>query len=218
MEEIIMDKSVKKIIDVHCERVKVALEKKRFLCDVVENAQEAKELIKTLIPAGASVGFGGSMTLSEMGVKEMLRSMDVVYQDRDNPALSRSELHDVLRDAFKADVYITSTNAITLQGELYNVDGLGNRVAAMIFGPKKVIVVCGYNKICKDEEEAKKRICMVAAPMNAERLSKDTPCRKVGECCNCNSEQRICDAYVAIKRSHEAGRIHVILVKEEYGY
>ena len=213
-----MDNNVKKIIEVHCQRVKQALEKKRFLCDVVENAEEAKELIKTLIPSGASVGFGGSMTLSEMGIKEMVRSLDVDYQDRDNPALSRSELYEVLREAFTADVYITSTNAITFQGELYNVDGTGNRVAAMIFGPKKVIVVCGYNKICKDEEEAKKRICMMAAPMNAERLNKDTPCRKVGECCNCNSEQRICDAYVAIKRSHEAGRIHVILVKEEYGY
>ena len=218
MEEIIMDKNVKRIIDVQCDRVKQALEKKRFLCDVVENAEEARELIRTLVPSGASVGFGGSMTLNEMGVKEMLRSMDVVYQDRDNPSLTRQELMDVLREAFTADVYITSTNAITLQGELYNVDGTGNRVAAMIFGPKKVIVVAGYNKICKDEEDAKKRICMVAAPMNTERLNKDTPCRKVGECCNCNSDQRICDAYVAIKRCHDAGRIHVILVKEEYGY
>ena len=112
-----MDKNVMKIVDVQCQRVKQALEKKRFLCDVVENADEAKDLIKTLIPNGASVGFGGSMTLSEMGIKEMIRSMDVVYQDRDNPALSRSELHEVLRDAFTADVYVTSTNAITLQGE-----------------------------------------------------------------------------------------------------
>ncbi|MBR5794584.1 MAG: lactate utilization protein [Erysipelotrichaceae bacterium] len=213
-----MDANSKKVIDVQCNRVKQALEKKRFACDVVENAEEARELVKSLIPNGASVGFGGSMTLNETGIKDMIREMDVVYQDRDNPALSREQLHEVLREAFTADVYVTSTNAITLQGELYNVDGLGNRVAAMIFGPKKVIVVAGYNKICKDEETAKKRICMVAAPMNTERLNKDTPCRKVGECCNCNSEQRICDAYVAIKRSHEAGRIHVILVKESYGY
>ncbi|MBQ7890790.1 MAG: lactate utilization protein [Erysipelotrichaceae bacterium] len=213
-----MDANSKKIVDVHCNRVKQALEKKRFLCDVVENAQEARELVKSLIPNGASVGFGGSMTLNETGIKDMIREMDVVYQDRDNSALSREQLHEVLREAFTADVYVTSTNAITLQGELYNVDGLGNRVAAMIFGPKKVIVVCGYNKICKDEEEAKKRICMIAAPINAERLHKDTPCRQIGECCNCNSEQRICDAYVALKRCHEAGRIHVILVKESYGY
>ncbi len=213
-----MDANSKKVIDVQCNRVKQALEKKRFLCDVVENAQEARELVKSLIPNGASVGFGGSMTLNETGIKEMIRSMDVVYQDRDNPALSREQLHEVLREAFTADVYVTSTNAVTMQGELYNIDGLGNRVAAMIFGPKKVIVVAGYNKICKDMEDAKRRLCMIAAPMNTERLQKDTPCRQIGECCNCNSEQRICDAFVELKRCHEKGRIHVILVKESYGY
>ena len=218
MGVVIMNEASKTIIDVQCQRVKQALEKKRFLCDVVENAQEACDLIETLIPTKASVGFGGSVSLQEMGIKERIRQMDVVYQDRDNPNLSRAELMQVLKEAFTADVYVTSTNAITLQGELYNVDGTGNRVAAMIFGPEKVIVVAGYNKICKDLEDAKRRVSCVAAPMNAARLHKDTPCTKVGECCNCTSEQRICDSYVEIRRCHIPGRIHVILVKEAYGY
>ncbi|MDD6468199.1 MAG: lactate utilization protein [Erysipelotrichaceae bacterium] len=213
-----MNEVKQEYISLQCQRVKQALEKKRFLCDVVKDAKEARKMIHSLIEENQSVSFGGSMTLEETGILDELRSMPIQLQDRNVPFSSREQRDNLLRQAFTSDVFVTSTNAITLQGELYNVDGTGNRVAAMIFGPKKVIVVCGCNKICRDMNEAEKRLACVAAPMNAIRLHRDTPCTKIGECCNCMSDDRICDAYVRIGRCHEEHRIHVILIEEAYGY
>lgn len=199
-------------------RTKAALEKRRFAATVVEDAAEARQVIAALIHEGETVSFGGSMTLEETGIQAMICQMPVNIQDRYKEGLSREERNDILRQAFTSDVFITSTNAITMQGELYNIDGTGNRVAAMIFGPKRVIVVAGCNKVVVNEEEAMLRVRNIAAPMNTERLNKDTPCRKLGFCADCTSEQRICDAFTALKRCHEAGRIHVILINEPYGY
>lgn len=213
-----MKEARQELIHLHCVRVKQALEKKQFLCDVVKDAKEAKELLQSLIAEGAKVSFGGSMTLEETGILQQLRQMPIELHDQNVPDITKEVRDDILREAFTSDVFVTSSNAITMQGDLYNIDGTGNRVAAMIFGPKKVYVVAGYNKICVDMQEAEKRLSCVAAPMNAIRLHKETPCTKIGECCNCTSVNRICDAYVRIGRSHIEKRIHVILIEEAYGY
>ena len=122
------------------------------------------------------------------------------------------------KKAFDADVYLTSTNAITMDGELYNVDGNGNRVAAMIYGPKKVIVVAGKNKIVENVEEAVKRNEEICAVKNSIRLNKGNPCEKVGHCVHCKSPSRICRAYTVIGFNRTFERIHIILVNEDLGY
>ena len=213
-----MDKFSKGIMNKRLLKVKASLEKRRFLCDIVENKEEAKNLVKSLIPQGASISLGGSMTLEETGILSMVYDMDVNVLDRYEEGLDREQRNEVLRKGFTSDVLLTSTNALTLQGDLYNIDGSGNRVASMIFGPKKVIVVMGQNKLVADMDEAKKRLTHLAAPANAARLDKGTPCIELGFCADCNNEGRICSSYVTISRSHELHRIHVIIIKEEYGY
>lgn len=123
-----------------------------------------------------------------------------------------------MREAFFADTYLTSTNALTEEGELYNVDGNGNRVAAMLFGPKQVIVVAGYNKIVADMEAACRRIEKIAAPANVVRLGLSAPCAQTGECMHCHSEGRICCDYVRMGMQRTPGRIKVIIVGEPLGY
>ena len=131
--------------------------------------------------------------------------------------MTREQSDAEARKAFSADTFIASTNAVTLQGELVNIDGHGNRVSAMIFGPKQVIIVAGYNKIVEDEEAAKKCIREIAAPANSVRLHKQTPCSKTGSCQDCYSKDRICSSYVKINYDKE-DRIRVILIAEAYGY
>jgi len=127
-------------------------------------------------------------------------------------------LKKLYRNTFSADVYFTSTNAITEKGELYNVDGNGNRVAAMLYGPDKVIIIAGINKIVENIEEAIKRNERVSAPANCKRLNRATPCVKVGHCIDCSSEERICNEYTIIRRQGNKDRIHVIFLNEELGY
>ena len=128
------------------------------------------------------------------------------------------ERDDLLREAFSSDYFITSSNAISMDGALYNIDGTGNRVAAMCFGPKNVLVICGLNKICENEEDAKYRVRNIAAVANTIRFNKNAPCTKIGYCVNCECEDRICDSFVKIDRSHVEGRIHIIFVKENLGF
>ena len=125
---------------------------------------------------------------------------------------------DVFKKAFTSDIFITSTNALTMDGCLYNIDGTGNRVAAMIFGPREVIVIAGLNKICQNEEEAIARIRHCSAPANAIRLNKKTPCTKTGHCMDCHSPDRICSSYVKLAYQKQVNRIKVIIVEENLGY
>ena len=149
---------------------------------------------------------------------DYLRSGKYKFLDRYVEGLSKDDLKKLYRDTFSADVYFTSTNAITEKGELYNVDGNGNRIAAMLYGPDKVIVIAGVNKIVRDIEEAVMRNERISAPANCKRLNRNTPCVKVGHCVNCSSEERICSEYTVIKRQGNKDRIHVIFLNEELGY
>lgn len=200
------------------------LKSNRMVPYFVKTKEEAKELMISLMKEGETVSVGGSMTLAEIGAMEELRSGKYNFLDRAAEGADREKIY---RDSFFADTYITSSNAITESGELYNVDGNGNRVSAMIFGPKSVIVIAGKNKIVKNLEEAAKRVKKIAAPKNTSRLSCDTYCSETGVCvaaeaknmCDgCKSESRICASYVALSYQRIKDRIKVIIVDEELGY
>lgn len=212
-----MDANVKEIIKIKMEACKKALEKNGMKAYLVEDAQAARELVNAMIKDHETVCDGGTMTLQETGIFDMLNHRDLVFHSHSDPTMTREQSDAEARKAFSADTFIASTNAVTLQGELVNIDGHGNRVSAMIFGPKQVIIVAGYNKIVEDEEAAKKRIREIAAPANSVRLHKQTPCSKTGSCQDCYSKDRICSSYVKINYDKE-DRIRVILIAEAYGY
>lgn len=212
-----MDANVKEIIKIKMEACKKALEKNGMKAYLVEDAQAARELVNAMIKDHETVCDGGTMTLQETGILDMLNHRDLVFHSHSDPMMTREESDAEARKAFSADTFIASTNAVTLHGELVNIDGHGNRVSAMIFGPKQVIIVAGYNKIVENEEAAKKRIREIAAPANSVRLHKQTPCSKTGSCQDCYSKDRICSSYVKINYDKE-DRIRVILIAEAYGY
>lgn len=176
------------------------------------------DTVKSIMSENDCVSVGGSMTLFETGLIDFLRNNNYNFLDRYEEGISKTDIENIYFRTFASDVYICSTNAITSNGELYNVDGNGNRVAAMIYGPKKVIVVAGVNKIVASVEDAIKRNEEFAAPMNCERLDRKTPCRKTGRCMNCSSPERICNSYTLIKKQFNKDRIHVILMNENLGY
>lgn len=184
----------------------------------VATAAQVPALVESLLQPGDTVSLGGSMTLLACGIPELLCNGNYQYLDRYAEGLTRDELEALFRQVFTADAYITGSNAITEDGALVNVDGNANRVAAMAYGPKRVIVVAGVNKIVADEAAGFERIAQIAAPRNAQRLHCKTPCTETGVCQNCSSPARICCTYVVQRRQRVAGRIHVILVNETLGY
>ncbi len=196
---------------------------------IVNKKEDILPLLKTLLPSGASVGVGGSVTLDEIGVIPFLREEEYSFFDRYAEGLTRPEAVEIMRKALLADTFITSSNAVTEKGELYNVDGNGNRVAALCFGPKSVIVIVGANKIVKDLKAAEERVKTIAAPKNCIRLGIDSPCSKGGECVSmkaenremcdgCMLESRICSTYVLSGYQRIKDRITVIICKENMGY
>ncbi len=204
-----------------------ALKKNNMEAYFAENKEEALALVKELLKEGETVSVGGSVTLNEVGVLELLRCGDYNFLDRYKEGLSKEDIEELYRKCFFADTYLASSNAVTENGELYNVDGNANRVSAMLFGPKSVILVIGKNKIVKDLKEAAKRVKTVAAPKNTKRLGVDTYCFNKGICMGaesdemcegCSSEGRICASYVIHAHQRVKGRIKVIIVNEELGY
>ena len=184
----------------------------------VKNRQEAKEKVLGLIDKTQQIAFGGSITLDEIGIMDELRNGDYKLIDRDLVVSNHFMKRWVMKNSPTQGIYLTGTNAITEDGEIFNVDGLGNRVNAINFGPDKVIIVIGKNKIVKDIHEAIKRVENIAAPKNTIRLNKKTPCVKEGHCVDCRSPERICNIFTIIKFLNHADRIHVIVVDEDLGY
>lgn len=213
-----MDKNLKCVLDKQISRTMENLVKNNMAAYYVGSKEEVVDLLKNLIKEGEQVAVGGSMTLYETGVIEHLRSGRYDFLDRYAEGLSNDQIIEVFRKSFFANVYLTSTNAITENGELYNVDGNGNRVAAMIFGPDSVIVIAGINKIVKNVDEAVERVKRIAAPANAIRLNKNTPCAKTGYCMDCKVEDRVCRSYTVLSKQKDKDRIKVILVGESLGY
>lgn len=194
------------------------LEKRRMNGFYCADKESAIAKVLELIPAGSSVGWGGSMTLKENGFFDALADANA-YQiiDRDT-AKTKEEEKKIYSDICAANVFLMSTNAITLEGELVNVDGRGNRVSFLCYGPDKVIVVAGMNKVVTDVEDGIKRVRNMAAPPNCVRLNKKTPCAVTGTCADCYSPDCICAQTVVTRLSFYPGRINVILVGEELGY
>ena len=182
-----------------------------------ENAEAAGKKLLELIKENASVSWGGSMTLKEIGVFAQLKAGNYSLLDRAT-AENSAEKEEIYHQALSADYYLMSLNAITQSGKLVNVDGNGNRLAALIYGPKNVIIVAGMNKVTVDEESAVKRVRNQAAPANVVRLDQKTPCAKTGYCHSCHVEDTICCQTVITRHSRQDGRIKVILVGEELGY
>lgn len=195
------------------------LEKRRMAGSFAESCAEALEEVVAMIPEGACVYRCGSVTSTAIGLWKRLEAMGKVKViDPYLPGLSREESLKLRHEGFGADIMISSCNAITLDGRLVNLDGLGNRVAAMMFGPQKVILVVGINKVCADLDSAIARVKLYAAPVNAIRLGLDTACAHDGICHDCRSPQRICNMWSVIEGQQVPGRIHVKLVGENFGY
>ncbi len=211
------------------ERTIAALQKNQMQACYCATKEEAKAKVAELLHKGDTVTHGGSVTLAQCGIPDLLKSGDYTYLDRSQEGLTREQVEEIYRKAFFSDVYLTSSNAITESGMLFNVDGNANRVAAMIYGPKSVIVIAGVNKIVADIQEAFYRLRTIAAPQNTQRLHCETYCAKTGRCVSlqkegsqlgegCFSEQRICCSYAVCSFQRQKNRIKVILVGEELGY
>ncbi|MFA9398534.1 MAG: lactate utilization protein [Clostridiaceae bacterium] len=213
-----MDKNAKFVVEKKVERTIEALKKNGMNGYFVQDEKALISKIDEIVKDGETVAVGGSMTLFETGVIDYLRSGKYDFVDRYKEGLTPADIKDVYRKSFSCDSYLVSSNAVTEEGELYNVDGNGNRVAAMIYGPDKVIVIVGYNKIVKDVEAAIERNREISAPANAKRLNMKTPCASVGYCMDCSSADRICSEYVLIRKQRNKDRIHVIVVNKELGY
>ena len=208
-----MEKNAKEIVGI--------LNKAKFDAHYAQDAEEAKKIIRSLIPEGASIAVGGSVTLNETGVmQEIVRSPEYNFIDR-FAAKSYEHMLDLYREGLTSDVFISSVNAITKEGQLILMDCTGNRVSSVIFGPKKVIILAGVNKVCDtlyDGIERTKRI----APLNARRLPhKEAPCYNDGVCRKeiCNMHERVCNAIGIVDGCfYEPGRISVIIIPEILGY
>ncbi len=176
----------------------------------------AKERILSLIAKDDVVSWGGCATMEQIGVIDEVRKTHACI-DRDT-AKTPEERQTLMRNALLCDTFLSGTNAITQNGELYNIDGNGNRVAALIYGPKSVIIACGMNKVVPNAQAAYERARNVAAPINAQRFNLSTPCLKTGECADCGAADSICNVFVRTKRCKPQGRIKVVLIGEALGF
>lgn len=193
------------------------LEKRNMQGFFVKNKEEALQKALSLIPNKSTICWGGSQSIIQIGLIDELYKRDYTLFDRAK-ATNQEEIDEIYRQAFLSDFYLASANAITLDGKIVNIDGTGNRVAAMIYGPKNVILIVGINKIAKDEASAIERVKNYASPINAIRLNRNTPCTIKGNCYDCFSSDTICCVTSVQRFSRFKNRIKVILVDEELGY
>lgn len=208
--------------------LKSIFEKNNYRFTSLEGKEELISFIEGLVPDGSTVSVGGSMTLLETGLIDHLRSGRYNFLDRYEPGV---DTEDVFRKSFLADYYFASANALTEHGEVYMVDGHGNRVAATIYGPEHVVLICGRNKVVRNLKEAIYREKTVATPKNCERLDKNSYCRHKGECfkpemddehlmCSWYCEDSICANTVILGKQNRSmkDRIHIVLIDEDLGY
>ena len=181
------------------------------------NREEALKKALELIPEGATVGWGGAHTCEQIGLMQALHEGNYRPMDR-SLAKTPEEREQMMRDMLFTDVFLTGANGLSLDGQMVNIDGTGNRVAAIIYGPKSVVVVAGMNKVEDTLEDAVTRARTVAAPMNNQRFSNDNPCAITGTCGNCKNLTCICNQIVITRHCRPAGRIKFILVGEDLGY
>lgn len=193
------------------------LKSRHFDAYYCADKKEALEKALELIPEGASVGWGGTMSAMEIGLQDAILSGNYHAIDREH-AKNLEEKQRMSMECFSVDVFLTGANAMSIDGQMVNIDGTGNRVAAIIYGPKSVLVIVGMNKVCDSLDEAIKRAREVASPMNMQRFMKDTPCAVTGVCGDCKSEDCICNQIVITRHCRPAGRIKFLIVGENLGY
>jgi hypothetical protein len=201
-----------------CEKAVESLKKNGFEALYCHSSEEAYHYIINEAATANSVGFGGSLSVADLKLSDRLKGMGKETLNHSTPGLTPEEKMVILRRQLTCDLFLTGTNALTLSGALVNIDGVGNRAAAMFFGPQKVIVVAGRNKLVDGSvEEAVRRIKTYASPPNSKRLDLATPCATTGICCDCNSPQRICRVTTIIEKKPRATDIRVLVVNEDMG-
>lgn len=203
--------------EINAKKIIENLEKRNMQGFFVKTKEEALQKVLELIPNKSTICWGGSQSIMEIGLVDALSNGDYKVFDR-SKANSQQEIDEIYRKAFTSDFYLASANAITLDGKIVNIDGTGNRVAAMIYGPKNVILIVGINKLAKDEASAIDRVKNYSSPINAMRLDRNTPCTIKGNCYDCLSSDTICCVTTVQRYSRFKDRIKVILVGEELGY
>lgn len=199
------------------ERALEGLKQRQFDVRYAENAEEAKRILAEYIVPDARVAAGGSITMEQLGLADLVKEREAIWLDRNEPGLSAEQRLEVCRAQMTCDLFCCSSNAITEDGQLLNIDGTGNRVASMTFGPRKVVIVAGSNKIVPDLQAAQKRLQTVVAPGVSKRLQRKTPCVKTGRCMDCKSPERICRAISLLAAKPVATDMTVILVGEPLG-
>jgi len=193
------------------------LRSRHFDAYYCKNKELALAKALEIIPNGGSVGWGGAMSAAEIGLQDAVRSGNYTALDRDK-ANSPEERFKIEIDSLSADVFVTGANAMSLDGQMVNIDGNGNRVAAIVYGPKIVLVIVGMNKVCDTLGDAVTRARTVAAPINMQRFMKDTPCAVTGKCGDCKSEGCICNQILITRNCRPNGRIKFIVVGENLGF
>lgn len=199
------------------ERTIAALKKNNFEALYVPDSKTAFEEVMKRIPDGATVAVGGSVTLGQTGLLDALGKRKINFIWPHQQAKNDEERFELFRKSFFSDIYLSSTNALTEDGKIYNVDATGNRVGPMFIGPKKVIIVCGVNKIVTNLEAAEKRVKWWVAPQNVKRLNRKTPCIETGVCGDCSSPDRICNIRVVLDKKPRGTDVVVLLVGENLG-
>lgn len=197
-------------------KVVKAMESRHFEAYYCGTKEEALKKALELIPEGSVVAWGGSVTMNEIGLSEALHSGNYQLIDRD--AAPPEERRKLMRQGLLADYFISGANAVSEDGEIVNIDGMGNRVGAIVYGPDHVVIIAGMNKVVKTLEDAVKRARTIAAPINKQRFGGTTPCVKTGSCGDCKAEDCICCQMLVTRVCRPAGRIKVILVGEELGF
>lgn len=193
------------------------LESRHFEAYYCKTKEEALEKALSLIPNGSSVGWGGAMSAQQIGLLDAVNQGDYVALDRDKAA-NPQERDEIQRKCLMADWFITGANAISLDGQMVNIDGNGNRVAAIVYGPRQVLVIAGMNKVMDTLEAAVVRARTVAAPMNKQRFALQTPCEVTGSCADCKSDGCICNQILITRNCKPTGKIKFILVGEDLGF
>ncbi|WP_349668829.1 lactate utilization protein [Lacrimispora sp.] len=207
-----------KNIPEHVREIIENLNKNKMAGFYVDQQGPLISLLDELIKDGETVGCGDSMTLEQLGVFDHLRIRNIHFLDKFQPSLTGKDKRELYLQNFRADTFVTGVNAITKKGELFNIDGNGSRVAPMLYGPGQVIVVAGLNKITDNLDEAIKRTRQIAAPLDAKRLGKSTPCAALGRCIDCSHKERFCNDFVLITGQFIKDRIKVIIVDQSLGY
>lgn len=201
-----------------CEKAVESLNRNGFTAAYCNNAQEAADYILKEAESAVTVGFGGSMSIADMGITEAMQRLGKETLIHGAPGLTLEQRREIMRRQLTCDLFLCGTNALTLSGCLVNIDATGNRVGAMLFGPKKVIVVAGRNKLVDGTiDDALKRVKDLASPPNARRLNFKTPCTTTGFCVDCNSPERICRVTTIIDRKPRATDLRVLVVNEDMG-